>query len=231
MLFSFDRCGFPFVPLAQLWLEVQLFPVTKVQFERFLAEPDTYGDDWYDAVLQYHPRCSYRGFAVGERERLFLGGVLPEEALAYARWLGDGYDLPTVEEWRQIALALAGLPAPSAAELADWPAGPAPTIAEQMLTQLPARTLLNLSLMRGGLVEWVRDGAPLTPSPSPTNRSPDAAFTVGNSANTDGAAWAGLGAPRPEFKAHLWDPLRDVIRPVRVGERVGYVGFRLVRRI
>jgi hypothetical protein len=72
-----------------------------------------------------------------------------------------------------------------------------------LLAQLPARSLLDLSLMRDGMVEWVREGE----------------------------AWAGLGTPRPEFKAHLWDPLQDVVRPVRAGERVGYFGFRLVHRV
>jgi hypothetical protein len=126
---------------------------------------------------------------------------------------------------------LASLPAPSAAELADWPIGPASVIAKQLLGQFPARTLLNLSLMRGGLVEWVRDGTPAVPSHLAANRSSGAASTGGNSSNHDGTVWVGLGAPRPEFKAHLWDPLHDVIRPVRVGARVGYVGFRLVRRL
>ena len=203
MPLSFDRCGFPLVALPHLWLEVQLLPVTKVQFERFLAEAGTWGSGRYEDLLRLLPASPYDAFADAEREGLFLGGVLPEEALHYARWLGEGYDLPTVEEWRQAALALAGRPAPTAEELAAWPAGPARTIVEQLLVQLPARTLLNLSLMRGGLVEWVREGA----------------------------GWAGLGAPRPAFKEHLWDPFHDVIRPVRPGERVRYVGFRLVHRL
>lgn len=203
MPFSFDRCGFPLVRLPRLRLEAGLLPVTKVQLERFLAEPAGFGDGWYDRVLHLHSRCSYRAFAAAERERLFLGGILPEEAVAYASWLSEGFDLPTVEEWRQLWLALAGEQPLGAEEVAAWRPGPARAIVEQLLAQLPARSLLDLSLMRGGLVEWVREGA----------------------------GWVGLGAPRPEFKAHLWDPLQDVVRPVQAGERVGYFGFRLVRRM
>jgi hypothetical protein len=57
-------------------------------------------------------------------------------------------------------------------------------------------------LFHGGLVEWVRHGE----------------------------SWVGLGAPRPEFHPHLWNPLTHEVKPIRPDERLPYFGLRLVRR-
>jgi hypothetical protein len=56
--------------------------------------------------------------------------------------------------------------------------------------------------MKRGLVEWVRQGR----------------------------TWVGLGNPRPEFQANLWDPLVNEVEPIQLKARVPYFGFRLVRR-
>ncbi len=200
MPFSFDRAGFPLVWLPSLCLEVQLLPVTKVQFERFAAEPNTFGDNWYDALLQTNPRVSYRRFNAENREGLFLTGILPDEALAFAHWLGPGYDLPSVDEWRKICIALAGEPAPLIGD--EMPEGPAQAILSQLEDQLRPSTLLDLSLMRGGVVEWAGQEK----------------------------RWIGLGAPRPAFQPNLWDPLTMEVQMVDPLARVRYVGFRLVKR-
>jgi hypothetical protein len=62
--------------------------------------------------------------------------------------------------------------------------------------------MLDLSLLRGGLVEWVRRDQ----------------------------TWLGVGAPRPEFYPNLWDPLTNEVKPLHADERLPYFGFRLVRR-
>lgn len=112
MQWSCDRTGFPLVAIPGLGMEVHLLPVTKVQFERFLAEPDAFGDTWYEEALALNPRVPSRQFTAKNRERLFLTGILPEEALAFAKWLGAGFDLPTVTEWREIHKAFAAELAP-----------------------------------------------------------------------------------------------------------------------
>lgn len=66
----------------------------------------------------------------------------------------------------------------------------------------PADSAADQGLFRGGIVEWVREG--------------------------DG--FVGLGAPSAEFLPNLWDPLADVVRPLRPEERSRALGFRLVRR-
>ena len=85
MQFSCDRTGFPLIAVPSVGVEVQLLPVTKIQFECFLAEPNDFGDAWYEEVLTFNPRISYRQFMADTRERLFITGILPEEALAFAR--------------------------------------------------------------------------------------------------------------------------------------------------
>ena len=61
----------------------------------------------------------------------------------------------------------------------------------------------ELSLMEGGLVEWVRDGH----------------------------NFAGLGCPRPELLPSLYNPLADEVRPIRPDQRLPYFGLRAVRQL
>ena len=201
MQFSCDRTGFPLLRFPSLHMEVHLFPVAKSQFERFLAEPTGFGDGWYDSLLEVNPRIPHHRLADDNRERMLLTGIHPEEALAFAHWLGNGFDLPTLAEWRTLYITFEQSRyqiAPALMSIADRISAPA----KALIRKLPRRSLLDYSLMTGGLVEWVRDGA----------------------------EWVGLGSPRPEFFPNLWRPLTDVWRPIRPGDRVQYVGFRLVRR-
>ena len=80
-----DPCGFPVIPVESLGLSVHLLPVAKVQFERFLAEPNDYGDSWYEELLALNPRSSHTRLDNETRERAFLTGVVPEEARAFAK--------------------------------------------------------------------------------------------------------------------------------------------------
>jgi formylglycine-generating enzyme required for sulfatase activity len=205
MRLSCDRTGFPLLAVPDIGVEVQLLPVTKVQLERFLAVPNSFGDSWYEEVLACNPRVSYRQFSADTRERLFVTGVFPEEALAFARWLGEGFDLPTSQEWRALFAILAReqvLQHHVTSFVRQHCAASVGSILERLLAQLRVDSLLGLSLMCGGLVEWVRQD------------------------NT----WIGLGAPRPGFHPNLWDPLTVEVKPLHPGSRMPYFGFRLVRR-
>lgn len=203
MQFSCDRTGFPLIAVPSVGLEVQLLPVTKIQFERFLAEPNDFGDMWYEEVLRFSPRVSLRQFVSDNRERLFITGLLPEEALAFARWMGDGLDVPTVDQWRAIYTALKKQRPPVPHSLLPSLAGPARVVLEKLKSQLQADSLWDLSLMHNGVIEWARQR------------------------NT----WVGLGAPRLEFHRNLFNPLSDEVRPIRAGGRLPYFGLRLVRGI
>ncbi len=134
-----------------------------------------------------------------------MTGVQPEEALAFAEWLGGGYDLPTVEEWRALYEAFA--PEVSLLNDAHDCVPPEARVEARQVLGLLAEerqwsTMREVLMLRDGLVEWVRDGD----------------------------AFVGLGSPRAQFQPNLWDPLRDVVRPLQPEERRFYFGFRLVRR-
>lgn len=187
MLISFDKTGFPLVVAEGVGVEVHLLPITKTQFAKFAVES---------------PFSLAEPVTAKNYETLFAGGILADEALDFARWLGEGFDLPTVDEWRAIYRFLKKTPLPQynlSAELVDGEAG---AILDTLADLLDPNSMLDFSLMRGGLVEWVRHGETL----------------------------AGLGAPRPEFHPNLWEPLRHTVTPIRPAERLPYFGLRLVRR-
>jgi len=202
MLVTTDRTNFPIVIVEEAAVEVQLLPVTKLQFEDFVTAPTLVNQERYDEMLALNPAVSPEAFSNDNRERLFVSGILPEEAIAFARWLGHGFDLPTVQEWRAILAALRRVPEPRHNLLTDLVEGEAGVILRKLTEQLHIRTLADYTLMRGGLVEWVRQDKDLV----------------------------GLGVPRPEFHPNLWDPLTNVVRPIQLNERVPYFGLRLVRR-
>jgi hypothetical protein len=201
---SADCTGFPLIEVPEAGVEVQLLPATKVQLEQFLAGRNAPGDTWYETLLSVHPRVSWRRFGAEDREQLLVGGILPDEALRFAAWMGRGFDLPTVEEWRAVCRTLPReiLTSAKVLTLQSHSTSIAHTILDRILDQLRPATLLDLSLMRGGLVEWVRDGG----------------------------TWSGLGCPRPAFWPNVWDPLADAVRPINLAGRLPYFGFRLVRR-
>ncbi|MBN1993204.1 MAG: SUMF1/EgtB/PvdO family nonheme iron enzyme [Anaerolineae bacterium] len=203
MLLSFDRTNFPLIAVEAISVEVHLLPVTKWQFEQFVPESGLVNQSRYQEMLALNPAVSLEQFTLAERERLFVTGILPQEALDFAGWLGAGFDLPTVTEWRAIYAALRRTALPMQSELSsDLVGGPAGAILDKFTAKLQARSMLDFSLMQHGLVEWARQGH----------------------------SWVGLGAPRPKFQPHLWDPLSNEVKPIRLDERLPYFGFRLVRR-
>ena len=203
MLLSFDQTNFPLIAAEAVSMEVHLWPVTKVQFEQFVTETGEISKRQYQKMLALNPAVPVERFALDQRERLFITGVLPKEAQAFARWLGEGFDLPTVMEWRAIYAALRRTSLPIQDDLSSaLVEGPAGAILDKFSARLPARSMVDYSLMPKGLVEWARQGR----------------------------KWVGLGAPRPEFHPNLWDPLTNEVKPIRPSERLPYFGFRLVRR-
>jgi hypothetical protein len=186
-----------------------LLPVAKVQFERFLAEEHVYDDLWYEQVLAVNPRMSWRQFRNEEREQLFLTGVSAEEALAFARWLGDDhdrFDLPTVDEWRAVDDLLRRCPVD---EKLDRRLGKvslhraARSIIADLRERAQPRNWRELTLMRSGLLEWARCG--------------------------NGEEFGGVGRTRPQFLRSVFNPQRD--EPVKpFDQRSPYFGVRLVQR-
>lgn len=202
MLISFDKTNFPLVVVEEAGIEMHLLPATKTQFEQYVQETGPVNRSRYEEMLALNPAVSHANFNAEEREKLFVTGVLPNEALKFAEWLGEGFDLPTVKEWRAALAALRRVPPPRRSLITDLIEGPADDILERLEEQIHIRSLLDYTMMRDGLVEWVWQHKSLV----------------------------GLGAPRPEFHPNLWDPLYNEIKPLHLDVRVPYFGFRLVRR-
>jgi hypothetical protein len=202
MLISFDRTGFPLIVLEGVGIEAHLLPVAKRQFEAYVAQSNWRVKASYKKMLALNPDIAAEQFTSDQRERLFVTGILPQEAQAFARWLGPGFELPGVEEWRAIYSMLKRLLLPQHSLTGEVIEGVAGTIVQRLIDQVDANFVLDVILMRGGLVEWVEQEG----------------------------TWVGLGAPRPAFHPNLWDPLDHVVRPMRLDQRLPYFGFRLVRR-
>jgi hypothetical protein len=179
-----------------------LLPVTKWQFEQFIAKTRKFNRSQYKAMLALNPGLPPEELTMDARERLFLTGILPEEVQAFARWLGEDFDIPTAEEWRAVNRALRLTPMPTHNLLSELVEEPAATIVAKLSTLLQPYSIFDLALMDNGLVEWVRLGQD----------------------------WVGLGAPRPEFHPNLWDPFDHEVKTIQPDERLPYFGFRLVRR-
>ena len=202
MLLSPDKTGFPLLVIPDVELEVHLLPVSKLQIEQFIAETTGSGTAWYQELLTLNPAPTQNAVDLGNREQFFISGVRPAEACAFARWLGDGFDLPTAAEWRAIYHSFQNERFPSGSIFFDWATEPVNRLVKKLLEHHPRRNMREITLMRGGLVEWVRKND----------------------------AWIGLGAPRPSFYPNLWNPAHNHVKPIHSERRMRYFGFRLVRR-
>lgn len=133
-----------------------LWPVTKFQFEQFMWETNRYGDKWYDSILSLNKRISYRFFSETDYERLFITGILPEEAMDFARWMGEGFDLPSAAEWEKFYQFMnnrKGLCLPLHLDLSP----PASAVKQKAGKFL--HTPLAFSFLQGGVVEWLKESS------------------------------------------------------------------------
>lgn len=145
-----DRTGFPLVTRGDWPFWVSLFPVSKYQFESYLADagnvrpPDT--DAWYRALLEKNPRCTWR--EPGKAPwRLFLTGIDDEGARGFLRHLGDRFRLPAEAEWKlllECAGELRADPGVAAACAAPGAAPPAAAWAKSGLFPLVEEGMLEL---------------------------------------------------------------------------------------
>lgn len=157
-----DDTGYPLVFVEPVQAYVQLFPVTKPQFEKFISSGARreYGDEWYEEIIKLNPRASYRSPDLPAREQLFMTGLTPVETLAFGRWLGRNYALLTAQEWsacyRWFGEQTAPLVSPDLCDRLSRDAqGIWEMVEEQWLERNRQPTLRELSLMTQGILEWV----------------------------------------------------------------------------
>lgn len=209
--FSSDRTGFPLIHLTDLGFDVHLLPITRLQFGQYAA-----GNQALEELVKPEPESGaeatgqisqLRGVVHQPIEKKLVTGVLPDEAFDFGVWLDNeeptsDYALPTVKQWRDVYNCLQYERCePFVEEIFDnTPAPEAQKMLRTILDQHP-NTLVELSLMRGGVVEWVQQGA----------------------------NWVGLGNPKPMFYPNTFEPLKETVEPVDSTQRMGIFGFRLIR--
>jgi hypothetical protein len=128
---------------------------------------------------------------------------LPQEAEAFAAWLGCAFQLPSVNQWQTICSEWLKL-RPDCGLLETLLARTgkdASHLIKALLNGRSTASLANLSLIRGGVLEWVRSDA----------------------------NWQMLGEPRELFCRQLFD-WRSPVTPTDPSRRIRECGFRLVRK-
>ena len=205
---TLDASGFPMIYVPPINGYLSLFPLSKVQLETLLASKRDrrYNDSWYQELLNVLPRTTFSKLGYQSYERLFVTGILPTEVLDITPWLGGEVTVPDSNAWRTAyrwmsKQSVSILPSelnqrlhPSARRL--WLA---------LVKHLQPQTILQLSLMKNGIIEWIDDGS---------------------------STWAGLGKTRPEFYPSFYDPLRDnPMLPVSQNRRNKLFGVRFLRRL
>lgn len=212
-----DRTGFPLIWVDEIRAWMHFFPLTKIQFEFFLADQSDphFSEETYRQIQDGNPRLGPDEMDAGNYWQAFLTGILPHEAEKFAAWCGEGYRLPEAGEWLAAYRHLAGVKAPAI----DWGkrlldlSGRTRTLLER-LDQSSAslhpggpagRTLAERMFLRLGVVEWVRDNE------SPPN-------------------WGGFGDPHPSFVGLLSSlESGEPVEPRHPEtERVEYFGLRLL---
>jgi hypothetical protein len=212
--------GFPLIRIPKMNFLIQLLPVTKVQFEYFLCDqPDPYfNESTFNDLLSYNPRISPSQITLENYWNIFLTAIKPEEVKKFALWLGEGYQIPSKDQWYQIYDSLQSLPYDENlfAQIASSSNMPERTktilkkleeVNRQTGTSQPKR-LVDQLFMRYGVMEWVM--------------RPDAQ-----------TEWGGMGYPSSKFQSVTYRPEQNQPEiPRNVSEnRLKHYGFRLIKRI
>ena len=77
-----------------VWMHV--LPVTRWQFEKFILESNSgiEKDSQYKKMLAISPRVSHLHISHKNYEGAFISCVRLKDALGFANWMGDEYEIP-----------------------------------------------------------------------------------------------------------------------------------------
>ncbi|HVR11933.1 MAG TPA: hypothetical protein VMW75_28080 [Thermoanaerobaculia bacterium] len=216
--FEIDPTGFPLVWVEAIAAWMHWLPVSKLQLERCQRQAPGRGFDaaWYDHLLALNPHVAPAHVTSENYHRALLTGILPAEAQRFAALLGEGFAVPTLDEWLRAWSALdamsaeRGLPGALAHHL-DEPVRTLMLRIDSALATTAARarrhrTLADQMLLRFGVLEWVeRQGDP--------------------------ARWVGIGEPARLAPGVRVSPERGPVVPDRPEAFRSYLfGFRLIRK-
>jgi hypothetical protein len=222
--FVLDRAGFPMIlvepksgsePVYVHWL-----PITKIQFEIFMCEMPSidFSDTWYKEILKLNPRISPKNATKKNYWNLFITGLRPAEAEAYANWaIADEGELtlPTLDDWNSIYQYLKTQPPLvdpfvklKLSERIKLLISKVDSIVENLYKSAKfPYSLADQMLMRYGVMEWVQY-------------------------ESRGQDWAGMGQTDAGLQSMLRNPdsgVPEIPKNIETN-RFHYYGFRLVKR-
>ena len=206
--YSFDHTGFPLLHLIDLGCYVHLLPVTKAQFAEYAGQHE-YTRSVYEKASHENPLDREAPAHTIDLENHFMTGLLPDEAVHFSTWLEEtdeldgAFALPSIRQWREVyrVLKYERCEPLGSRILADCSNAAAREVLRLVFDHREPHTLLDLSLMKDGVVEWV----------------------------VEKGKWKGLGSPRSSFFPNTFDPLCDEFAPIDVERRMKPFGFRLIR--
>lgn len=211
-----DKTGFPMIWLDEIDAYIHWLPVSKVQFEHFLCDSPgvPFDEEWYDQVLQLNERITPKRARKNNYWQLFLSGIKPNEVEWVVEWFGDEYEIPSLDEWNQAYRSLKAMPSvdhlfqnTKLNERARTILTKIDEITKAIYRRRQRRTIADQMLMRLGVMEWVR-------------------------CQYRGREWGGMGQTPSGFHSMIRTPDSGTPETVRdpLGIRLGYYGFRLLRR-
>jgi hypothetical protein len=204
--YRIDKTGYPLILIPPYQVYMHILPITKIQFEIYLCSPSNIADDhqYYLKMLNENPRTSPAKIAHDTFQGLFATAVRPLDAISFAKWLG-WFDLPTVATWRACYLYLESNGSKNVLSniLSDENLN---QFARLTLTWLLAQnnltSMLDVTLLKGGFLEWV--------------------YT-----DTTKTSWGGLGKPSNVIA----NPLTEAPKPPMgndFSQHIRHFGFRLI---
>lgn len=152
---TFDNKGFPMARVRKVGA-FHFWPVTKYQYKQFLDDTGQKDTPAYTEMLELNPEIDLQQCCTDNYEGLFITGIKPEEALAFAQWMGDEYDIPTLEEW--LALYNAAKAHKFMIRLSPYGLNPEARAVNQQL-KFVHDTVLNYTFLNNGIVEWIKNGS------------------------------------------------------------------------
>jgi hypothetical protein len=207
-----DRTYYPMLWIENIKAYMHLLPITKVQFERYLADPNFVNNaSFYNDMLLENPRISPQQITQENYWQVIITGVPPTEALRFATWLGTEFDLPTAEEWARASIYLQAVSLEHISLILEksYETNPLFTLTfNRLRSNLLNKTTIDTLLMNNGVMEWVKTGKRDKP-------------------------WGGLGQPNRHLQVLFSPPsYKSPLIPYDYSNpsNIHYFGFRLLYR-
>lgn len=206
----YDRTNFPLLKIDPLNKFIHVLPVTKIQFERFLSDPDASPDsqEYILSITKLNPRISTSNFNADEAWKIFATALLPDEIARFTNWLGPTYRLPTRQEWITTKEWLENINANIFHEEISRPNGMnifAKNIIHKIYEVFSVKSMLDVCMLLNTIMEWTKE-------------------------SIDPKQLALIGIPDHRLFSSLdHTDYLSPMPPINYSKRIAYAGFRLLK--